>query len=204
MSAGRQVPMDRPFLKRRWFEVDYDLRVSWITVGDDMHREERVNMVHRVHGTELTAKASFKLATYSINSEVPARGGEGSASKHRVLIFSYGRGFYKAAQMLSAPPPSSTTTPALSPPAYSSPSSPPTTSSTPVSNSQHSVRLYYDEDGETMQAVTSLALLESASSSAPRLLLGIGERLISYPHPIMEKFDDSLKARAVSYEYCPR
>ncbi len=52
---------------------------------------------------------------------------------------------------------------------------------------QDSVRLYYGEDGEATQTVS---FLESAGSSAPRLLLGIGERDFRRLHPTIEKFGE--------------
>ncbi|KAK0442229.1 hypothetical protein EV421DRAFT_601084 [Armillaria borealis] len=62
---------------------------------------------------------------------------------------------------------------------------------------QDSVRLYYGEDAEVAQTVSLLAL-ESARSSALRLLLGTGERDIPRLHPTTEKFSEFLRAGAVA------
>ncbi len=64
---------------------------------------------------------------------------------------------------------------------------------------KESVRLYYGEDAEAKRRVP-LALLDLASVPTPRLLLGIGERDIPCLHPAMEKFDEALKAKGVSYD----
>ncbi|KAK0231969.1 Alpha/Beta hydrolase protein [Armillaria nabsnona] len=64
---------------------------------------------------------------------------------------------------------------------------------------KESVRLYYGEDAEVKRRVP-LALLDLASVPTPQLLLSIGERDIPCLHPTMEKFDEALKAKGVSYD----
>ncbi|KAK0496605.1 hypothetical protein EDD18DRAFT_1167283 [Armillaria luteobubalina] len=53
------------------------------------------------------------------------------------------------------------------------------------------------EDGEAKQRIP-LALVDSASASIPRLLLGIGERDVPFLYPAREKFNEALKTKGLS------